>query len=129
MQILRESINVFKRSKNATKIHSKSRDSQIAQLLSLASRLKSKLHKLAIIFALIFGSTNLALAESSGGFIGIGIGYGGNNVRTNYSCAGNNCGGAVGINESIFLVAWIMAFWWATSSFSRLNLDCDIMLV
>ena len=42
------------------------------------------------------------MAESSGGFIGIGIGYGGNNVRTNYSCAGNNCGGAVSINKSIF---------------------------
>lgn len=52
-----------------------------------------KLPKIAISLALLFGGANIALAEESGGFVGIGVGYGGNSVRTNYSCAGNNCGG------------------------------------
>ena len=44
---------------------------------------------------LLFGGANIALAEESGGFVGIGIGYGGNSVKTNYSCAGSCGSGAI----------------------------------
>ncbi len=68
----------------------------MAQIGGGQNRLKADSHfthshtlpKIAISLALLFSSANIALAEESGGFVGIGVGYGGNSLKTKYSYMG-----------------------------------------